>query len=465
MEFDFKIVNYRNKLFWLYDSNMNDIVEITTEELKAIYGFQNSLYTEEELIVLTRLFSLGYLKTAKTLKIEHPLTAYIPSIVDQYTSNMVLQVTQNCNFSCRYCCFANQYGPTRNHKEVHMSSEIAHKAVMFLKEKSVCSKSIKIFFYGGEPLLNYNVIKYCILLAKQVLEDKNIRFEIVTNLSFINNEMIDLFINYNVFLTVSLDGPRDIHDKYRKFAYNGKGSFDNIYNNLRLIHGINEHYFNNNVSINAVIDPAADLEIIKKFFSEDKLLQNKHVTYNHMETEDNNAHFSQSLDHRIQLNSSYINYLLSNLIDANNNTALFSEFNNIDNLSSVLHEGNSDLEDSLWHHYGPCVAGYRKIFVNVYGEFYPCEKVNELNPEMNIGNVDDGYNYEHIEKQLNIAKITSKECRTCWAKKLCFSCQKTVDDSKTLSKKKKLLNCDEQKKNIMYDLKIKCILDKLKEFI
>ena len=184
-----------------------------------------------------------------------------------------------------------------------------------------------------------------------------------------------------------------------------------------------------------------------------------------METEDNNAYFAQSSDQRIKLNSAYLNHLLCNLIEGNDNTALFSDFNNIDNLSSVLFTEDSDLEESLWHHNGPCIAGYRKLFVNANGDLFPCEKVNELNPKMNIGNIDSGYNYNNINMQLNIAKITCDECKTCWAKHLCFSCQKSVDDSKGLSKKKKLVNCTAQKRNLLYDLKIKCLLDKLKEFV
>ena len=469
----FQIINYRNKLLFLYDPSINSIIEITLDELKALYQIKNATDSFPSSNILTRLMTLGYLKDEDSFRIEHPLTPYIHSIVDHYTSNVIMQVTQNCNFSCRYCSFANQYGPIRNHAEVNMTPEVARKTISFLKEKSSHSKTINIHFYGGEPLLNYGVIKESILFSEKILEEKYIQFRIVTNLSFLTKPMLDFFIEHNVFLTVSLDGPREVHNKYRKFAYSGSGSFDKIYNNLKLIYEEDINYFKTNVSINAVIDPASDLEEIQMFFENDYLLEKLRVTYNHMEKEDNDIYFSQSNDQRVQLNSKYVNYLLCNMMDSNNRAALFSEFDNINNLTSNLCIPSDEIElpteystkNNLWHHNGPCMAGYRKLFVNVSGRFFPCEKVNELNPEMSIGDINSGYNYEHIEKQLNIARITSNECRRCWAKHLCFSCQKTVDDSNMLSKRKKLLNCEIQKKNILFDLKIKCILDKLKEIV
>ncbi len=79
-----------------------------------------------------------------------------------------------------------------------------------------------------------------------------------------------------------------------------------------------------------------------------------------------------------------------------------------------------NIENTSWRI--PCVPGKHRFFVNAEGYFYPCERVNELSPVMQIGNLETGFELEKVENLLNIGKLTDEECRKCWAFRFCTIC-------------------------------------------
>lgn len=93
---------------------------------------------------------------------------------------------------------------------------------------------------------------------------------------------------------------------------------------------------------------------------------------------------------------------------------------------------------------GPCVPGKVRLFINSFGELYPCERVNE-NCCMKIGTLDNGFDYEQINSVLNIGQLTEDRCKHCWAFQQCNICAKRMDDNGSMSISKKVFACNNSK--------------------
>ena len=100
------------------------------------------------------------------------------------------------------------------------------------------------------------------------------------------------------------------------------------------------------------------------------------------------------------------------------------------------------------HPGGPCLPGIQRLFVDVNGQLYPCEKVNEESELMNIGTLDKGFFLDKSLNILNIGKLTKEECKSCWAFRFCKICAVAADDTTELSRKKKLEHCERIKVDI-----------------
>ena len=93
------------------------------------------------------------------------------------------------------------------------------------------------------------------------------------------------------------------------------------------------------------------------------------------------------------------------------------------------------------HPSGPCIPGARKLFMDVQGNFFPCESTSEASRCMRIGSVDSGFDVPQIAKLLNVGKITEEECKSCWGFRLCRQCCMAADGLDDLSRKKRLAMC------------------------
>lgn len=149
-----------------------------------------------------------------------------------YFSHVALILNNNCNLGCEYC-YANQ-GDFDNAGKV-MSFDIAKKAIdqIFQNVERNNGNKVGITFFGGEPLLQFELIKEIVAYVK-IINKKgyHIAYSIVTNGTLFNDDVIE-FLEYNNFIvTISLDGTKEAHDRMRKFK-DGRGSFDTIAENIR----------------------------------------------------------------------------------------------------------------------------------------------------------------------------------------------------------------------------------------
>lgn len=130
------------------------------------------------------------------------------------TSLHIIVVTNRCNFKCSYCHMSSA---AIADKSQDMSIETAKKVVDFIFQSP--SPTIEIEFQGGEPLVNFDVVKFIIEYAqeKNVTAKKILGFNITTNSSLLSDAILDYFVENNVSISISLDGPDFVHDKNRMF--------------------------------------------------------------------------------------------------------------------------------------------------------------------------------------------------------------------------------------------------------
>lgn len=145
--------------------------------------------------------------------------------------NYAIWVTTSCNLKCKYC-----YEGTEK-PALHLDQRKCDDILKYLSQdlKDRTDKELDIDFHGGEPLLEFNTIKYLVhQIDKQFGKKKNIHFGMTTNATIMNDEILEFIVHSISDLTVSLDGIRNIHNYYRPFQ-NGKNSYDIVMENSKII--------------------------------------------------------------------------------------------------------------------------------------------------------------------------------------------------------------------------------------
>ncbi|MDO4793377.1 MAG: thioether cross-link-forming SCIFF peptide maturase [Filifactor alocis] len=320
---------------------------------------------------------------------------------DDVIKAMCLHVSHTCNLSCEYC-FARQgkYQGT----DALMSFEVGKKALDFLVERSGSRVNLEVDFFGGEPLMNWDVVKRLVEYGRSLEKryKKNFRFTLTTNGVLLDDEVIE-FANkemHNVVL--SLDGRREVHDRFRK-NYAGKGSYD---------------------------------VILPKF---QKLVESRNGegyymrgTFTH-----HNTDFTNDVLHMADLGFTELSMepVVSSEQDAN---ALTEEdlpklFEQYEILAREMLKRKKEGRPFSFYHYtidlenGPCVhkrilgcgSGTEYLAVTPWGDLYPCHQfVND--PSCRMGSLDEGITNEVLQEEFKACNIYShQECVDCWAKLYC----------------------------------------------
>ncbi|MDK2587344.1 radical SAM protein [Romboutsia sedimentorum] len=354
----------------------------------------------------------------------------------QSLKQLELEVTERCNLRCKYCVYQEGQGAFRNFGENDMSLDTAKKAIDLLALRS--DDEVNISFYGGEPLLRFDLIKQCISYCNDKFSNKTVYYNMTTNCTLMTPEIAGYLASVDNFtITVSLDGPECIHDKNRVFI-NGTGSFDKTINglkNLIIAYGDNA---SKRININTVIEnPEHEIfDEIQGFFNNAEWLpkgigfSNSYVAtgdvdseYLGVDTEEDRAvlnKFEESNGDIDPLTDWSMNLLTSEKYTLENNPLISKD--SIDKELSYIHK--RILVDEPMKFYsmnGCCVPGARRLYVTVNGDFMICEK---MGPSPYIGNVDEGINIAEIKKHYinDFINEATKYCNDCWAINLCSLC-------------------------------------------
>ncbi|TYQ14967.1 UNVERIFIED_CONTAM: uncharacterized protein Cloal_1366 [Acetivibrio alkalicellulosi] len=450
-----------NRGQYIFDVNTNAIIKIQKnvfENLRNNFSL-NSSYKIYECEQVKELKDRGFLSSKKVKEVVHPLSDMLEFYMSSKIKMVILQVTQQCNLRCEYCTYSGSY-INRTHQDARMNIELAKKGVEFLFDNSRDVDSVHIGFYGGEPLIEFELIKDIILYSEKISNGKRLTFGVTTNGTLLNDKIINFFNSHNVLTTISLDGPKEVHDKNRKFASSGCGSFEKIKNGLE---NIKHNYpdFLSKVMFNAVLDPNNDFSCINDFFTSYDIVKDLYLNVSDITDDHSVARNTNNEDHETQLKYELFKLYLSKLnkLDKKSVSKLVERY--YDHLRKILVDsrGFSSSMPDKGHPSGPCIPGAQRLFIDVNGNFYPCERVSEKSKIMQIGHIDKGFDYDKIRSLLNIGEITSENCKDCWAFKFCTLCAVSADGIDKLSVEKKLFNCKVVKYSLEEHLKDYCMLN------
>ena len=225
--------------FYFYETNRNEIVAINEELYDYIYAVINGnmdmirIASKEIKKDYEYLEECGYLQAYRIKEIEHPLTKQVGNLLARKMDKITLQITQNCNLRCTYCIYSENLNlGQRSHSQNVMSFETAQKSLDFYRNHSIDSEQISIGFYGGEPLMEFELIKKIVRYSESIFEGRKIIYSVTTNATLLTDTIIEYLVENRFNVLVSLDGPKEIQNRNRKFP-NGQGSFDIAISNIR----------------------------------------------------------------------------------------------------------------------------------------------------------------------------------------------------------------------------------------
>ncbi len=314
---------------------------------------------------------------------------------------LCLHIAHTCNLTCDYC-FASQ-GNFCGERAL-MSFEVGKRAIDFLIEHSGTRKNLEVDFFGGEPLMNFEVVKQIVAYARSIEKEhnKNFRFTLTTNGVLIDDDVID-FANrecHNVVL--SLDGRREVHDRLRKTA-NGKGSYDLIVPKFQ--------------------------KLVEKRGGKGYYIRG---TFTH-----NNPDFTNDLFHMLDLGFTELS--MEPVVCAPEDPYALTD----DDIEIVCRQYEILAEEMIkrekqgkgftFYHYmidltgGPCIykrisgcgSGTEYFAVTPWGELYPCHQFVG-DETYSMGDIWKGVTNQEKQQQFKLCNAYAREeCRDCWAKLYC----------------------------------------------
>lgn len=344
---------------------------------------------------------------------------------------LCLHVAHDCNLRCKYC-FASQ-GDFKGDRSL-MSFETGKKALDFLLKNSGNRKNLEVDFFGGEPLMNFDLVKKLVEYGREEEKkyNKHFRFTITTN-GMLLDEEIENFINENMDnVVLSIDGRKEVNDEMRP-TINKKGSYDVIVPKFKeLIEKRGDKdYFIRGTFTNENLDFSKDLRDFYengfKKTSIEPVVTDEKESYAIRE-----EHLDRILDEYEKMSKDYI--------EIRKKDKDFSFFHFIIDLSQ-----------------GPCIvkrtvgcgAGSEYVAITPQGEIYPCHQfVGE--EEFLLGNVDDGILNTELRNTFKNSNVyTNESCPSCWARYYCSGgCHANAYYSNNDLNKPYKVGCEMEKKRI-----------------
>jgi uncharacterized protein len=379
---------------------------------------------------------------------------------EKEVQQVILELTEQCNLRCKYCVYTESLDKFRAFSATDMSWDVAKKAMDYVSEYG--GEEVSITFYGGEPLLKYDLMKECIEYARQIMGGKKkLSFGITTNLTLLNQEMCDYIVSLDsCAITVSIDGPKEIHNANR-VTVNNKGSFDKAIAGLKLlVEAMGAEKAKKLMGINAVFMPPYSIEKIleiKNFFKsltwlpKDIIIRLTYVDsadsklYSEMDMDS----FSRFFDKPMK-ETDPISYLNMEEICSNTNDGMGRTGDNV-NLLMIHNRIISEQPIPFLKQNGCCTPGSRRLYVTTQGKFKVCERIGN-SPD--IGDTEHGIDHDAIKKHyvVDYADHSIDKCNECWAANLCSLCFAAVYNEDGIDIEMKDRVCHAQKARVKNSL-------------
>ena len=314
---------------------------------------------------------------------------------------LCLHVAHTCNLNCEYC-FASQ-GKYHGDRAL-MSFEVGKRALDFLIENSGTRRNLEVDFFGGEPLMNWDVVKELVSYARvqEKIHNKNFRFTLTTNGMLIDDDVIEFSNREMSNVVLSLDGRKDVHDRLR-VDYMGRGSYDTIVPKFQ--------------------------EFVKRRGGKNYYMRG---TFTH-----NNVDFTNDIFHMADLGFTELSMepVVCSPEDA---SALTQEdlpilFEQYEILAKEMIKRKKNGNGFTFYHYmldlthGPCIykrisgcgSGTEYMAVTPTGDLYPCHQFVGDTKYL-LGNIYDGVTNKEIQNEFKLCNAYARpECNDCWAKLYC----------------------------------------------
>lgn len=447
---------------YIYDLNKSSVIKVPD----AVYAFLKDMNDEPDEEVREYVENLklqGYLKEKRVKISEHPVTEYYHSFVMHNLGQLTLQVTQRCNLKCEYCAYSGNYF-NREHTNKVMSFETAKKAIDYFISHSRDASFFGISFYGGEPLLEFELIKKCVAYADSRAEGRKVSYNFTTNGTLLTEEKYEFLVKHDFAILVSLDGPQEVHDRHRVFAGSTIGSFERMFENLKNLKEKYPRYYAEKISFNTVLDPSHPIKEICDFSMKNEMVNQSRVlstVISDVQAKEKPQYSEQFLEEYEYEKFKAFLWKLGRLEITDISPLIQQHFSGMKQAATCFERLEQDELPDKGHRGGPCIPGVRKLFVNVEGKLFPCERVTEASEVSCIGYIDNGIDEEKALQLLNIERLTSENCRNCWAYALCPTCFTQADDGGKLSKEKQLMECRINRAQVEGEIKDYLVLREL----
>jgi uncharacterized protein len=320
--------------------------------------------------------------------------------------SLVLNLTNQCNLSCQYCYeFGEDKVATPEGKPKFMDFETAKASVDFLLDQSSGRRSVHITFFGGETLMNFPLLRRVVIYATgQAAErGRGIDFSLTTNATLLTPAIIAFLSENRIGVTVSMDGPPELHDKLRVFA-NGRGSYDIIAPKVRqLLENHRTRPIAARVTLTAGV---TDVVRIYRHLKQD--LGFHEVGFAPVTTSSNRLYSinEQGMDGVFEQFCALADEWLA--------FALRGELHGFSNVSDTIAELYQGVNKSH-----PCGAGLGLMGVGPSGDIAPCHRFVDSDTH-SLGHISRGIDREKQNHFLALGHIGGKHaCHQCWARPLC----------------------------------------------
>ena len=244
-----------------------------------------------------KLQDLGYSHDTRTDALSSE------SISDDVLKNaktLIIELTEDCNFRCKYCAFDESHPQERNHSEKTLPIDAAKKEMESFYGRTN-GREAYVVFYGGEPLLEYEKI-IDLVNHGNLISNGIFKYSLTTNGVLLTKDKIEFLAKNNFLITVSIDGPQDIHDKHR-ISKNGKGTHKTIESNLKKILKSHPHFFAEQIEINSTISNATETGEINEYFTSSEIFKGKEIR------------FSPVMQNALEINSKISNSISLDLVN------------------------------------------------------------------------------------------------------------------------------------------------------
>lgn len=380
------------------DKMIYEIMDVFTgENDQEVLQKLTGRYANEELMeALQELHTLMELQQLFAPDIDVPPTFKEEGLV----KSLCLMIAADCNLRCKYC-FAGT-GDFGNGRSL-MSKEVGEAAVEYIIRHSGPRKNCEIDFFGGEPLMNMDVVKHVVSYVRKREKEtgKVFKLTLTTNGILLHDEQIAYLNENNISLVLSLDGRKSVHDNMRPNA-GGQGSYDTALRNFqKTVAARNGH----------------DYYLRGTFTAE-----NPDFTADVLDMADQG--FDVLSVEPVVLKDSPYGFTEEDL------PRLFAEY---DKLTTAYLKRREEGKGFFFFHFnmdlshGPCVAkrlsgcgaGHEYYAVDVNGDLYPCHQFVGRDKYL-LGTIFDGVKNKEMPKYFRESHVLNKEkCRDCWARFFC----------------------------------------------